>query len=299
MSRYVPPALRNRPHPSGSPASPALRAPVQASQTPGYTLNEIQSHYFPDGSRSTITSKNNSQTKTLNDSASTPGRLAFITLFRNANPRWEKDKIIYTKSALQLLSIDSDDNESEAKATITDVDRAQSEATHEPLIDFSTDNEARTSPSLPSTSQSPPPSTTDESTEASSMTDTTSLPPIAVYNQTPDSPGSTSNYDQSHARFNFCGYYNIANLQFLQPRSPELIRMLEQKWTLTHPRSGRSFQKSRPKEEWDKSLSFKWAVIKLQKDQEAFASLGRQRSTSSSQHRTRAQSGASTKCYRR
>jgi len=54
----------------------------------------------------------------------------------------------------------------------------------------------------------------------------------------------------------------------LQPNSADLVRMLEQKWTLTN-RAGQTRQKQRDPSAWKASLSHRWAILKLEKDTEA------------------------------
>lgn len=68
--------------------------------------------------------------------------------------------------------------------------------------------------------------------------------------------------------FRFAGYHRIASLEYLAPHSRELLRLLEQKFTLTD-RRGRVRQKQRSEESWKSSLRHRWAVIQMEKDQEA------------------------------
>lgn len=68
--------------------------------------------------------------------------------------------------------------------------------------------------------------------------------------------------------FRFAGYHRIASLEYLAPHSRELFQLLEQKFTLTD-RRGRVRQKQRSEESWRGSLKHRWAVIQMEKDQEA------------------------------
>ena len=52
-------------------------------------------------------------------------------------------------------------------------------------------------------------------------------------------------------------------MDILQPETPELVRMLERKWTRTN-RSGRERQITRRQAEWKKSLAFTWAVLEFE-----------------------------------
>ncbi|POS80476.1 hypothetical protein DHEL01_v201114 [Diaporthe helianthi] len=85
--------------------------------------------------------------------------------------------------------------------------------------------------------------------------------PIAVFEQAQGARGSS-------ARFRFAGYHKIASLEFLAPRSRELFQLLEQKWTRTDPR-GHARQKQRSAGSWKGSLKHRWAVIQMERDQDA------------------------------
>lgn len=87
------------------------------------------------------------------------------------------------------------------------------------------------------------------------------LNPIAVFEQARGGYGSTN-------RFRFAGYHKIASLEYLPPHSRELFQLLEQKWTKTD-RRGRVRQAQRSAESWKGSLKHRWAVIQMEKDQEA------------------------------
>lgn len=89
--------------------------------------------------------------------------------------------------------------------------------------------------------------------------------PIAVFEQPPKQHGHGS-------LFRFAGYYKIANLEYLAPHSRELLRLLEQKFTTTD-RFGRPRQQQRSAESWAGSMSHRWAVIRMEKDQDADGSL--------------------------
>lgn len=68
----------------------------------------------------------------------------------------------------------------------------------------------------------------------------------------------------SRARFKFLGFYNLERMQILEPKTPELVRMLEQKWTRTN-KWGRSRQIERDSKGWQKSLNHSWAILKFTK----------------------------------
>lgn len=66
----------------------------------------------------------------------------------------------------------------------------------------------------------------------------------------------------SRARFRFLGLYCLEKIQILEPKSPELVRMLEQKWTRTN-KWGKSRQIQRDSVAWQKSLGYRWAILKF------------------------------------
>ncbi|KAK7914432.1 hypothetical protein PG985_012135 [Apiospora marii] len=72
-------------------------ARVDASEL--YHYNDIKSHFWPGEEDASVTSNRS----TFNDSDSRIGQLAYITLFKNANPRWGSDQIVFGKSNLGRL----------------------------------------------------------------------------------------------------------------------------------------------------------------------------------------------------
>lgn len=70
------------------------------------------------------------------------------------------------------------------------------------------------------------------------------------------------------AMFKFIGYFNLTKMQVLEPQTPELVRMQEQKWT-RKDKYGRSKPINRNAESWKKSLSQRWAVLGFEKDGKA------------------------------
>ncbi|RMZ79327.1 hypothetical protein DV737_g3455, partial [Chaetothyriales sp. CBS 132003] len=90
------------------------------SASPCYTTDEIRNYYFPPGNGSGSNDsagndgllfqhrepKHISRARTLHDSASRPGQLSHVLLFRGAHPRWSSSGgTIYVKSGLGLLPI--------------------------------------------------------------------------------------------------------------------------------------------------------------------------------------------------
>ncbi|KIW68370.1 hypothetical protein PV04_04323 [Phialophora macrospora] len=253
-------SYNTRPHP---------RKSHQAPEEELYSTGEIQHYFWPqDDARS---GAGNRKSKTLHDSAATPGALAYVLLFKDANPRWETDGIIYTKSSLELLPAQSA-NRVDDPPTLTpgiEVEDGESIATPPAQASNKTSGETET----PELIKEDHTLTATSASEGVPGTEAKERHPIAVFTQVrrpPYEPDSTK-----IRTFRFTGYFKIANLQFLQPRSPELLRMLEQKWTFTNPRTGHVRHKQRDAKGWEESLKLKWAVVKFEKDNHANAERGK------------------------
>lgn len=149
------------------------------------------------------------------------------------HPRWEPDKIIYVKSELHLLPKTSGNASAPNQPTATDKEASQR-----------------------------------NSKADISGIDKPLATQIAIFEQE-----SGSFHTQRRAGFRFIGYFNLTSIQILQPNTPELIRMLEQKWTRTN-KWGQSRQIARGAASWKKSLGYAWAVLKFEADGIATAELG-------------------------
>ena len=298
--RYIPPALRNKP--SQAPPSTFSTAPNTASSardsdltrrrlsdlklTPEqskqlYTLHEILCHFGDVSAGST-----------LHDSAKTPGELAYVVLYRNANPRWYGDKIIYVKTKIWLLpgygAFKGGGNAGERLGgAIGSEETALSGTVKAGAVAA---NERGTSVRLSegvgnSTSAGEGPGTGPASSEteaAANEQKQSSESQIAIFME-------VSNNRHNPRKFIFHGYYHITNVDFLKPNSPELKSMLEQKWTASSGPSapsranalsrdnaenasqwksaqegvGLARTKQRNPEAWAESLRHAWAVVKF------------------------------------
>lgn len=284
---YVPPALRKRQQGDAkgdqveNDRSP--RYPKQDSTSNLPTVYDIQNHFWPtpvvqkdtekqvgnreDGSNSAQTSEDSSKTtgqtdetrsntqdadlasttsttyplvhqhSTLNATEAEPDKLRYVLLFRDAHPRWKADMIIYAKSELHILPRTTEKNSSDTTTS------TESEAPHSKSLE-----------QAPPDSASPP-------TEPLTTR-------IAFFAEDNNSPRS-----YSRAGFKFIGYFNLIHMQILRPNTPDLARMLEQKWTRTNS-WGKARQVQRDPEAWKKSLGYAWAVLKFEKDEKVTAELG-------------------------
>lgn len=254
---YVPPALRNKQAASQSEAPDAGDSLNVRGSHNLVSLEEVRNHFWPldeNGERHT----SDTLSRTLHDSSTSSGRLAYVFLFNQANPRWESDHIIYTKSNLDLLPAELAD-----KVQASSGDAAGSASSERSKVGQGdrfdqAENETRGTTVLES-------SHTKSGASLSSIqggTTKESAGPVAIFKQV-----QRSKEQRAHA-FSFEGWFKIERLAFLEPHSPELIRMLKQKWQKTD-RFGNVVQRKRDEKGWQESLSQRWAVIKFAEDQEA------------------------------
>ena len=172
FKRYIPPFLRNREVNAAS--KEEAKTPLRSMPDTLRSAREIQQYYFP-GKESP-----SHDVATLHDSAQTPGKLTYVLIFHGANPRWPQDRIIFSKSNLDLLPVGpADDCTPPPGSTVND------------------------------TPQKP----------AGDLGDASKSTLVAVFEQ------MTQPAQAYHSSaFEFTGYYRIAKVAFLEPRSPDLLR---------------------------------------------------------------------------
>lgn len=259
--RYIPPGRRGKPE-NGTDEKP----PSFDKDESLVSLEDIKAHFWPtkEGELSRL-SATPAENKTLHDSAATPGRLAYLVLFHGANPRWEADNIVFTKSNLQLLPAELADDKSKAPST---------GGAEEVPVAVPTDGDAERNQEVsqsnstdimncPEQNGGSTEETTKQPSDACSQQ--TQLGPIAVFKQ--------ARRGQQGRTFRFDDWYLIDKLALLEPGSAELIKMLEQKWT-KKDKFGNIRQEERSEASWKASLSHRWAVVKLKKDEAAEKELG-------------------------
>lgn len=229
VGRYMPPHLRNKEQGN---AIPDTAPPVQA-RPPWMNLNQIDIHYHfwpaTENPEDKEESFSTDHSRTLHDSRSTPGRLAYILLFDQANPRWETDYIIFTKSSLDLLPTAQPKEEAGKSSENQDDTNSETSAV--------------------------------KATEGpDGNNDMDSQLPIAVFKQVAGK--------QRTAGFKFEGWFNVEKVDLLEPQSDAVVKMLKQKWTFTD-RNGNTVLGERSKEEWERSLKYRWAVVKLARNEKS------------------------------
>ena len=262
---YVPPHLRGERSAAGQ--SPSTPAPATYYVSP----EDIRHHFWPDTNVlapcSQRTPYNPASYGSLYASAAYPSQLAYIVLFRDSNPRWKDDKIIFVKTRIDLLpgaplSLEPDDDDDIEMIEAPDMSDG----------DMISETSSETPSHTPSARH---PNNVDDthSVQTDADADWEFVPgdsepltgPIAVFEQ--------SRHTKRIRNFSFMGWYRVVGIAFLEPNSPELIRMLEQKWH-REDRFGRVTQATRDAKHWKSSLSKRWAVVRLAQDQAAHADKG-------------------------
>ncbi|OQV06515.1 hypothetical protein CLAIMM_11070 [Cladophialophora immunda] len=284
--RYIPPALRARggqeldkaqdseqgsgSTPSGPRGGNSRPLATRSDALPDgdlCSLKEIERHFWPDPGQETSEAKQ----KTLHDSAATPGELSYVLLFKDANPRWQDDGIIFTKSSLELLPAELADTAKQQGATDgTAAEHRNTGSTSNGSGHMKNGGDEAVGQEHGGVKQddklaSAPPTQADDSQH---LREGQRQRPVAVFSQLRRSSTDSSRH------FNFAGYYRIVHLSFLPPHSAELVRMLEQKWSSKNPRTGQVRQRQRDASAWQESLKMRWAVVKFERDEEAMQSLG-------------------------
>ncbi|KAL9616870.1 MAG: hypothetical protein Q9160_008292 [Pyrenula sp. 1 TL-2023] len=261
---------------------------------------------------------------TLNASEQDPEKLAYVVLFKGANPRWETGEgIIYAKTGLRLLTgsesshsstdvgngdsgpetqsvgVGGDDegqgrqNDAIGMTKASEVQEASFGADGRKGENAETVGEESESAYHPSATSAS--SFTNAPTETVSGAPNTDNPhnfmnstaltpaeqepqPSPYYASFPKHPipiFAQSRREKSRSprqrTFHFSGNYRITELDILAPRSPELTRMMDQKWNMADAQSrsaqrgwGKPKEKIRDPEKWKASLSKPWAVIKFE-----------------------------------
>ncbi|KAK4899687.1 hypothetical protein LTR27_002953 [Elasticomyces elasticus] len=223
-----------------------------------------------------VTTGNELKSRTLHDSAATPGQLAYLLLFEGANPRWESDKIVFTKSGLDMLPPATDDqlsaqSKGDSKLAIetfneddsiaSNGSRKGSDAT-DGIERHNINNDDRRDPDGSDQQRTSigDHSATEHDNTASQVHNGDASAPVAVFKQTRGRGMRRS--------FQFDGFYYGLHIAYLEPHSPELVRMLEQKWSRID-RHGKVVMSERDHASWQESLGLRWAVVKFARHEEA------------------------------
>lgn len=263
-SRYLPPHLRRQTADSTTPHSTPEDGPVRRrlselkvsedrSSRSLHTLEEINHHYG-----STLIHS------TLHDSASDPGELGFVILFRNANPRWQSDRIIFAHTNIHILPGYSDFKHLLLNEETDRKDKDDSNTDEKTQSSLEVESISTTSPSPEETPLSNAPQQAispqkehARSNDQQTIEQNSKSKIIPIFMEIGKGRGPRN--------LTFHGYFHLANVDFLKPESPELVRMLQQKWepVQRNPNAPPMRTRQRDPEAWAKSMKQEWAVIQF------------------------------------
>lgn len=265
-----------------------------------YHYSDIESHFWP-GKEDTSVTTNRS---TFNDSNSRIDQLAYIMLYKNANPRWESDQIVFGKSNLQRLPDYQSQTEGKEgyfpkliKKSIADPGHSEPSLAEENVPNIASGVEgdlATKDEPKPLEAQQDPISASKEnimdgnggeeaSSPAQQMPDDDSemapgshqslgskgnarkLVSIPPMDYLPRPHAPIAVFEEVRSNlFKFAGWHSVACVSILAPHSKSLVRMLQQKWQ-RRDRLGNFMPVQRSPEQWSASLAHQWAVVKFEK----------------------------------
>ena len=288
--RYVPPALRRQQAkdsvPSRAEADPSTQTallprkledlkPSEPDRGHLFRLDEIHVHFL--GPEFSLSSRS-----TLNDSLDLLDQLAYVTIFKDSNPRWGSDQILFAHTSIAFLpGYDKafpamEDGElprtSDEQPPGTQSETASGDVLRSPVLPNQQLGDGAKEASQPAASNGPDSKAMKFSDVRLAQSDTPSSPtnplsttPIAVFEQ------HSSARSKELSIFRFTGWFQLERVEFLKPRSEALTRMLIQKWTKLD-KFGLPMEVKRDGMAWKSSMSLRWAVIKLAKTAEQPAS---------------------------
>ena len=274
-TRYIPPHLRRELHneQTGSTNNYADELELRTGGN-NYAQATIQNHYWPDGEPCPNCSADKpcedyyscrrygyNQSQTLHDSAANPGKISYVYLYSKQNPRWLRDRILFVKSRLDLLEpyIDTTKLDGEEFAKKSDSGDVADEGENRPDEQNSKlENNEKTDVAERDKCEGR------ETPATEAVAEKLDRPVFPVFEQ----HSSCSPLHMRHA-----GWFRVLRVDMLKPNSPELERMLRQKWEPEgsdenhHPhrrRRRRLKTRTRYEEQWVASISRPWAVIQLE-----------------------------------
>lgn len=290
MPAYVPPALRKKAgteHQASPPgqgeAPPAKVNPRRQSREELYSVTDLRHHFWPHSSQE------DAPLSTLNNSAERPFELTWLLLHKGQNPRWKTDNIVFAKTSLNLLpdyfekkdktirewekhdpqDSNIEDQSSSLKQSSLDVQESRPRPTAEQNDHHEDQNADGSSPEVPKDAENVDTAFDVESIESYTRrrqlrinsapaidwepSAQPPLPPIAVF------------HEAHQKEYRFIGWYTISRVTILAPYSQELVRMLEQKWTVLDRFGNPKKEVGRDSSGWQRSLAYEWAVVKFEK----------------------------------
>ncbi|KAL8696734.1 MAG: hypothetical protein Q9201_007508 [Fulgogasparrea decipioides] len=262
-SRYVPPHLRSKQQNSQQQhSSPSPQAKTkERNPSDGYTADEIANQFgcAPD-----------TKVGTLNAAEADESKLAFVLVFKDQHPEWPPR--IFCKSNLHLLTASA--SPTPTGGTLSQTPGAEGRGNVEDQLSSSA---PALTPDLPEMRSGPE----DEGKNTGEENDTAHDNNYTITNTNINESSSSTPHLPTHLIplftqdslsaftplkmeiFFFKGWYHIKSVTYLEPKSPELIKMLDGKFTPAG--------KKRSPEQWERSLGMRWGVVEFVPDGEGDA----------------------------
>lgn len=132
--RYIPPHFRN----ATKVEEPKVENTPTKFRSQNYNQDEINNYFWlkEDAESEKAGQYFDGKGKTLHGSRARPKQLVYVMLYYDANPRWESDGIIFTKSSLELLPGYATDASSTETTSATTVVEAGTAATSQNIAVF-------------------------------------------------------------------------------------------------------------------------------------------------------------------
>ncbi|KAI9653297.1 MAG: hypothetical protein M1831_006132 [Alyxoria varia] len=237
-----------------------------------YTIDEVHQHFQKPSHGNENAAFDVRPNSTLNNSIAEPNGVGYVVLFPGANPKWDSEKLIYVKSNIDLLPGYKSEPMKKKQLDEANMRANQQEQGH---VTFSDKAEGKeNSPSLEASEvplpESPAPAAaSDDLPDIIPGQDDSSfkfnpVEPLVVSGERKGKPITEpipiyAQMGRWNRSFVFVGHYRILDIEFLAPRSPALVLMMDAKWgAMDANRRGK-----RPAEAWRQSLDVWWAVVKF------------------------------------
>ncbi|KAI0203233.1 hypothetical protein F4808DRAFT_467336 [Astrocystis sublimbata] len=241
-----------------------------------YRPRDIDGYFWEDMPCTDVSQS--ARTTTFHNSKARPEQLSHMTLFRDANPRWAGDHIVFAKSNLSLLPGYAEKmaevggwewvtggEETTTKLGAAAVgDKPEDDDDEDgAIVAHDVENLAGPSQGLPDLS---PEQHTDirlaltkaiyAFNEHPNDINYRDIAPISYIPANPQAPIAVfEEHDTMGGVFAFIGWFTISRISILAPHSKELVRMLGQKW------GERGHRGQRYASAWEASVAVVWAVV--------------------------------------
>jgi hypothetical protein len=225
------------------------------------SIRDIQHHFWQTTNHEDMTGFG--EHATLNNSVANKDGLAYVLMFRGANPRWKSDNIIFVKSNLDILPDYYERTEEWIKQYPRDIIEkiAVPESVSKPSHRMARDVRLELEEEEKNAAQ-------DAEVEQPKQPSLTELAPIPPLDFTPSAATPIAIFKQvggkqSGESFKFSGWYTIQHVAIIAPYSEPLKRLLAQKWQSDVDANGQVNIKTRDEARWRESFEQEWAVVKF------------------------------------